>query len=91
MEKNSEPKKGLLEMLAGKTGCMYLSDLHIKKRLSYIYYAVSEIPAESYPLSEWESALRYIAGIDDTFHTEEEARALLLHYAWEEQSAEETE
>ena len=83
MEKNAEPKKGLLEMLAGKAGCMYLSDLHMKNRLSYIYYAVSEIPAEGYSLSEWSDTIRYITGEKHTFCTEAEAREWLLHCAWE--------
>lgn len=83
MEKNAEPKKGLLERLAGKAGCMYLSDLHMKNRLSYIYYAVLEIPAEYYSLSEWSDTIRYITGEEHSFCTGMEAREWLLRFACE--------
>lgn len=69
---------GLLEVLAFKSCCMYLSDLHNRGNLSSIQHAVREIDPEQYGLEEWNDAVRYITGKDVTVSTREEAVRHLL-------------
>ena len=54
----------LLEFLARKTGCLYLSDLLDTERL---YPAIQNIPEEKYPLDEWNEMIAYIYRTDERF------------------------
>lgn len=50
----------LLDDLAEKAGCEYLSDLHTPELCHTLYAAITAIPSESYPSIQWHHALRYI-------------------------------
>lgn len=50
----------LLERLAGEVGCLYLSDLRGDQYQWHIRTLVEAIPAEDYPVREWEDALSYL-------------------------------
>ena len=69
----------LLDYLARRTGCLYLSDLrHLDRRRRGLLLQVLEgLPAETAPLKEWNDALRYLAGASPE-ETAGKARARLL-------------
>ena len=48
--KGTMHKSGLLEYIAEKAGCGYLSDLHSKKRSYLIYKVIAEIAPSDYDL-----------------------------------------
>ena len=77
MYKNNS--SSLLEMLARRLGCEYFSDLkylRISKRI-LLTEAVRAVPVQSFPTSEWNDALNYLAG-QDPQPTAERARQKLL-------------
>ena len=75
-----ETEKGLLETLADKIGCMYLSDLRQISNLAKIQKELKEIPHEKFPLREWNDAAEYITGKEDCFSASIEAKEYLLAY-----------
>ncbi len=56
---------GLLEYIAQRTGCSYLSDLRYLS--SWEQFRLSRelrrIPAEAFPLEQWNDALNYLTGL----------------------------
>lgn len=52
----------LVDYLAAKVGCMYLSDLHDLSKTERILLAhhVEKLTAERFSLHEWNDALQYI-------------------------------
>ena len=78
MGENLCPAAPLLEYLAGRCHCVYLSDLRFlneaqRKRLAREVEAVS---ADAVSLREWNDALEYLTG-QSPEQTAEEARARL--------------
>ena len=78
MGENLCPAAPLLEYLAGRCHCVYLSDLRFlneaqRRRLAREVEAVS---ADAVPLREWNDALEYLTGRPPE-QTAEEARARL--------------
>lgn len=69
---------GLLEVLAIRSCCMYLSDLHSRDSLPSVQHAVREIDPSLFSLEEWNDAVRYITGKDVTVSTRNEAVRYLL-------------
>lgn len=67
---------GLLEFLAFKCGCLYLSDLHGHGNMPLVQHAIREINPDQYDLKEWNDAVQYITGENVSFSTRQEA----LHY-----------
>ena len=69
----------LLDYLARRTNCLFLSDLrHLDGRGQRLLLQVLEgLPAETAPLKEWNDALRYLAGASPE-ETAGKARARLL-------------
>ena len=62
MGKHAPP---LLELLAYRAGCEFLSDLHtlelsVRKRLARF---VADLPPEAAGLREWNDALKYLSGL----------------------------
>ena len=62
MGKHAPP---LLELLAYRAGCEFLSDLHtlelsVRKRLARF---VADLPPEAAGLQEWNDALKYLSGL----------------------------
>ena len=56
------PAAGLLETLAARAGCMYLSDLHQPECLPTIQQALQSITPSQFSLWEWQDAVAYITG-----------------------------
>ena len=73
---------GLLELLAARCGCMYLSDLNgsdPRRRLPpQLAHEVMFIPAQSYPPAQWREAYRYMIGQEPAGDTGEACRQELL-------------
>lgn len=62
-------------------GCGYISDLTMPHMCQAVFNALREIDAESYLLSDWRDAVRYISGDSKTcVKTIEEAVAKLYDY-----------
>ena len=65
----------MLEYLAMKTGCMYLSDLKQKPMVT-ISLIIKRIPVETYSLHVWNDAVEYLTG-HEAFCSAEEAKKYL--------------
>lgn len=65
----------LLDYIALKAGCMYLSDLHYISP-QYIRHIVREIDPSRFCLQEWNNTVEYITGNRTSFEDENEAAAL---------------
>lgn len=86
MEETGLARAELVEILAWKSGLMYMSDLTFlrdrERRMdrSQVLHTLRGIPTEQYPLKDWNDAAAYVAGQGMAFETAEAARAFLLHY-----------
>lgn len=69
---------GLLDYIAEKAGCSYLSDLHNKGRGGQIYKVIAGIAPSDYDLKEWEDAIRYITNRMVSFGDSSQAAEYLL-------------
>ena len=56
------PNIGLLDYLALKAGCMYLSDLHGRRYWFMVQHTLREIDCNAYSQQEWDDALTYLVG-----------------------------
>lgn len=69
----------LVEYIAYKAGCEYISDLHTldeaKKRKAL--RAVEKVMPEMYPLTQWNDALQYVVKAESK-QTAEDARTALI-------------
>lgn len=70
-------KKDLLEVLAERLGCTYLSDLRTKEFQSRAVRAALDFSPEDYPAFQWQDAASYLLNLIEPPHTAEEARKLL--------------
>ena len=70
---------GLLDYIAEKAGCSYLSDLHNKGRYGQIYEVVAGIAPSDYDLKEWEDAVQYITSEMESFEDSGQAAEYLLN------------
>ena len=70
----------LLEYIAAKEGCQYLSDLSKSRRTSLFFMAriIREIDPNEYTLQEWNDAIEYITGETVCFDTVEQAAQGLI-------------
>lgn len=80
MEQTEMTMVGLLEILANRAGCIYLSDLHQPKLLPAIRRALCNIPPEQFSLWEWQDAVAYITGEQLPFENPEQAADYLKNY-----------
>ena len=80
MEQTEMTMVGLLEILANRAGCMYLSDLHQPKLLPAIRRALCNIPPEQFSLWEWQDAVAYITEESLSFESPEQAADYLKKY-----------
>lgn len=78
--KETMRKTGLLEYIAERAGCGYLSDLHSRKRSPHIYEVIANIAPCDYDLKEWEDAVRYITGETVSFKDGCQAAEYLLRH-----------
>ena len=64
---------GLLEKIADIMQCTYISDLRGRLSLDHEQLQfLNELRAETYALSEWQEAVRYITGNLDSFNSQKE-------------------
>lgn len=80
MEQTEMTMAGLLEILAFRSGCMYLSDLHQPERLPAICRALRHIPPQQFSLWEWQDAAAYITGEALSFESQKQAAEYLKKY-----------
>ena len=80
MEQPEMTMVGLLEILAFRSCCMYLSDLHQPRFLPAIRRALCSIPPEQFSLWEWQDAVAYITEESLSFESPEQAADYLKNY-----------
>ena len=73
-------KIGLLDYIAFKSGCAFLTDLHEYKNLLFIKTTLHSIDPSLFRLDEWNDAVAYITGKDISFQSGEQALKYLLSY-----------
>lgn len=71
---------GLLDILAAKTGCTYLSDLTFPKNKIHILHPLRKIDASDFTLHEWKDALKYLTGRPSAVSTQQQAKQALMDY-----------
>ena len=71
---------GLLEYLAVKAGCMYLSDLHLPMYQRMLGRILRQIDENAFSIIEWNDAVQYITGVRRIFANQTEAAAYLQGY-----------
>ena len=69
----------LLEFLAAKAGCIYLSDLRQPYLFSSVYHTLKRLDAEAFSLREWNDAATYLTQKPCSFESPEQARQYLLN------------
>lgn len=67
-------KQGLLDELARRSGCLYLSDLRGVDNRTELRKALFEIPEDQFQLEEWNEAAFYLLGTKERFKTAGDAR-----------------
>lgn len=72
---------GLLDRLAAKSGCMYLSDLKMRKNDMLIKHEIRKTDASDYSAAEWNDAINYLTGKKAAFSSPGEAKTYLLKYS----------
>ena len=80
MEQTEMTMVGLLEILAFRSGCMYLSDLQQPRLLPAIRRALYNSPPEQFSLWEWQDAVAYITEESLSFESPEQAADYLKNY-----------
>lgn len=80
MEQTEMTMVGLLEILAFRSGCMYLSDLHQPRFLPAIRRALCNISPKQFSLWEWQDAVAYITEESHSFDSPEQAADYLKNY-----------
>lgn len=67
----------LLDVLCERIGGIYLSDLRTREYRLKALEAALELPAEAFPLSQWQEAARYLLDQSDLAATEADIRSRL--------------
>lgn len=73
-------RQSLLENIADKAGCEYLSDLRYKASFGEIQRVLREIQPDLYSIKVWNDAVTYITGEKISFDSREEAVYYLKTY-----------
>lgn len=71
----------LLETLQERLGCLYLSDLHTDKFRWQAFQEALDLPADAYPLEQWQEAVSYLLGWTPPSASVQELRTLLAQCA----------
>ncbi|WP_049728996.1 hypothetical protein [Dorea sp. D27] len=81
MKKNT--KEELLEVIASKSGCIYLSDVILPIYRDKVLGAIESIDENEYELKEWQETVEYIVG-NNSIHIKDckEAKEYLIHKLW---------
>ena len=76
----------LLEEIAEKAGCLFMSDMHQAQKAKWILTAIRTIPHGAYSVYGWKQAAEYITGQGCTLDSEEEIREYLSTYCRKQES-----
>ena len=68
----------LLDKIAAKLNCTYVSDLHDSERFKDLIDLIGKLNCEDYTHREWCDAYKYIKGEDGSKLTKEEIYNLIL-------------
>ena len=71
---------GLLDILAAKTGCIYLSDLKLPKTKIHLLRPLRKTDAAAFSLDEWKDAVEYLTGHPYAATTQQQAKQYLIDY-----------
>lgn len=71
--------KELLDILAYKTGCLYVSDLKIKANSELIKFELEKLSVQDFSLEQWNDAIEYLTEETTYFESREEAKKFLLN------------
>ena len=73
--------KPLVDMLAERIGCVYISDLRFRSRYDThkLLSVIQKIPADEHSLWQWNDALEYIAGQKAEASTNAAREKLIKH------------
>jgi len=71
---------GLLEYLAAKAGCMYISDLHLPAYQLTLGRIIRQMDIDLYDIVQWNDAVQYITGSTKYFENRAEAAEYLQSY-----------
>ncbi len=80
MEQTEKTIEGLLEILAYRLDCVYLSDLRQSWFLPAIQREISKISPKKFSLREWQDAVTYITEDRRPFESPEQAADYLKNY-----------
>lgn len=80
MEQTEMTMAGLLEILAFRSGCMHLFDLHQPELLPPIRRALQSVFPQHFSLWEWQDAVAYVTGEQLPFESPEQAADHLKNY-----------
>ena len=72
--------KDLLEVLAEKSGCMFISDLRTMTVTRRLVSALEEIYPDDFSLAEWCNVAHYLTNEQISFASCEEAQHFLMSY-----------
>ena len=72
---------GLLDILAARCDCAFLSDLAEAGGFALLPHHLLEINAAAFSLREWEEAVLYLTGREQSFATPEQAKQFLIRSA----------
>ena len=84
--KTESAQSELIEVLAWKSGLLFISDLTFMKDQKYqadhcyVLHTLRGIQPEQYPLKQWNDAAAYIVGPDKAFETAESAKTFLIQW-----------
>lgn len=76
----SDRKNQLLEELAERVNCCYLSDLSLGKNRNLIMGALKEISAGEYPICQWNDGIYYLLRHQENFQDADQARDYLMNH-----------
>ena len=77
MEKTERGCEELLDYLADRSGCAYLSDLRIPSAAARLEHVLQSAPWGAWPAEAWQEAASYITG-EGSGTGETEARNILI-------------
>lgn len=70
-------EQGLLDFLAEKSRCAYLSELRDRKKDRELSRILKEIDAESFSEKDWQDALEYFTEVREEIQDKKSAKAYL--------------
>lgn len=72
----------LLEYLAAKAGCMYVSDLHLPENQYLLAHIIRRMDIDRYSLGQWNDAVQYITEEKTWFASKDAAAEYLSGYSF---------